>query len=153
MRSSLPGAVGTAPVRQNLIPKSVREDARRQAEIHKWIESEKKGHDLGEKAIEDWYRKFWGKYCRARRLEHLVGEQQWVEFAEHEFGRMYQSILDGNEVLKDLIERFENGWENLDFMVWVHDERMSRQRIEEILGWLEIVNINITRLDPRQQQG
>jgi hypothetical protein len=150
MRSSLPGGVCQAPIKHRLPPRSVYADARREAEKHKWLESERKGCDVGQQAIEDWYRQFWSKYCRARRLEHLAGEQQWVEFAEHEFGRMFQSILDGNVLLQDLIERFEDGWENLHFTVWVHDQRKSRQEIDEIIGLLEIININITRLDPRQ---
>lgn len=150
MLSSLPGAVRKAPVKHGVVPKSVYDGAHLEAEKHKWIESKKAGRDLGQKAIEDWYRQFWARYCRARRLEHLAGEQQWVEFAEHEFGRMYQSIVDGNVLLEELIARFEDGWENLRFTVWVHDQRKSRQEIDEILDLLEIININITRLDPRQ---
>ena len=152
MRSSLPGAVCKAPIKHSSPPRSVYTDAHHEAEKHKWIESKKAGRDLGLQAIEDWYRQFWGRYCRARRLEHLSGEQQWVEFAEHEFGQMYQSIVDGNAVLSHLIERFEAGWENLQFTFWVQDAKKSREEINEILGLLEIININITRLEPRLHQ-
>lgn len=141
MLTSFPGAVRKTP------PKSVHVDARREAEKHKWIESERNGRDLGQQAIEDWYRKFWGRYCRARRLEHLSGEQLWVEFAEHEFGRMYELLMSGNVVLQELITRFEDGWENLRFTVWVQDTGKSRDEIDVIINLLEIINVNISRLD------
>ncbi len=150
MTESSPSAVCNPP---NVDPSSLRsvyEDARREAEKHKWLESEKNGCDLGDQAIEDWYRQFWNKYCRVRRLEHLSGEQQWAEFASEEFGRMYELLLSGDELLEDLIVRFEHGWENLRFTNWVHECEMSRPKIERILELLEIININIARLDRRQ---
>lgn len=153
MRSPLPGAVCRRPIQRGLIAKSVYVDAYQEAEKHKWIESKHAGHDLGQPAIEDWYRRFWAKYCRARRLEHLTGEQQWVEFAEQEFGRMYDLIMAGNPQLDELIARIEQGWENLHFTVWVHKTQKSRQEIDGILGLLEIININIARLEPRLHGG
>lgn len=152
MLSSFPGSVGSPPGQPPLIPRSVYLDACREAEIHKWIESKKAGRDLGEQAIEDWYRQFWGKYCRARRLEHLSGEQQWTEFKQEEFGQMYQLLVSGDVLLGELIERFEQGWENLHFMTWVHREQKTRDEIQEVIYLLEMININITRLEPRLQQ-
>lgn len=153
MRSPLPGGACRRPITRGSIARSVYLDARQEAEKHKWIESKHAGRDLGQPAIEDWYRKFWGKYCRARRLEHLSGEQQWVEFAEQEFGRMYDLIMAGNSQLDELIARFEEGWENLHFMVWVHNEEKLRQEIDGIIELLEIININIARLEPRLHAG
>lgn len=150
MTESSPTAVCECQADQSPAAQSVYEAARREAEIYKWLESEKRGHDVGEKAIEDWYRRFWNKYCRSRRVEHLAGEQQWVEFAVHEFGCMYAMLTAGDRVLEDLIDRFERGWENLDFAEWVHDEQKSRGQIEEIIYLLEMININIARLDRRQ---
>ena len=130
-------------------PSSVYDHARREAEKHKWLESEKQGCDVGPQAIEDWYRQFWGKYCRQRRLEHLAGRQQWAEFADHEFGQMYELLVSGNSLLQDLIDRFERGWENLQFAVWLHETKRSQEEVEYILSLLEIININIARLEPR----
>lgn len=152
MLASFPGAVGKAPVNQSLPARSVYVDARREAEKHKWLESEKRGHDVGHQAIEDWYRQFWGRYCRARRLEHLSGEQQWTEFADHEFGRMFELLMSGDILLSELIQRFEQGWENLHFMTWVHEQKKSRDEINEVIYLLEMININITRLEPRLHQ-
>lgn len=150
MRSPLPGGACRRPIQRGLIPKSVYDDAHREAEKHKWIESKHAGCDLGQSAIEDWYRKFWKKYCRARRIEHLSGEQQWLEFDEREFGQMYEMIQAGNPQLDDLIHRIEDGWENLQFMLWMHQERKTREEIDGIIDLLEIININIARLDRNQ---
>ena len=130
-------------------PISVYDQAREEAEKHKWLESEKHGCDQGPEAIEDWYRQFWGRYCRTRRLEHLAGKRQWAEFADHEFGQMYELLQSGNKLLHELIHRFEQGWENLQFAVWLHESDKPREQIEHILGLLEIFNINIARLEPR----
>nr|MBA3544497.1 hypothetical protein [Chthoniobacterales bacterium] len=46
---------------------------------HKWIESEKAGHDLGEAAIRRWVQFHWWGYLRARWLEHLQGKRFWFE--------------------------------------------------------------------------
>ncbi len=47
---------------------------RREAERHKWIESEKAGADLGENAIRQWVKCHWWGYLRARWLEHLQAQ-------------------------------------------------------------------------------
>ena len=138
------------PTRNNSSnPKSIHDEAQAEADKYKWIESEKQGYDLGRQAIEDWYQQFWANYCRERRLEHIAGQQHWTEFADHEFGQMYEKILDGNKVLEELIEKFGNGKENLELVIEMHDSNKTREEIEEILELLEIININIARLEPR----
>ena len=74
-------------------PASIYDDALREAQRHKWIESQKQGRDLGEQAIRDWFRKHWRSYCRHRRVEHLRGRQRWAEFDDDAFGRVNALIL------------------------------------------------------------
>ena len=57
-------------------------EAVKEAERHKWIESQKHGRDLGQAAIRDWYRNYWNRFCRWRRMEHLQGTRRWREFGE-----------------------------------------------------------------------
>lgn len=63
---------------------------------------------------------------------------------------MFQLIMSGDMLLSDLIARIEEGWENLHFMTWVHREEMTHDKINEVIYLLEMININITRLDPRE---
>ena len=58
---------------------SVYADSRKEAEVFKWIESEKAGYDRGEVAIRRWVQQHWNGYLRARVLEHLEGKCFWVE--------------------------------------------------------------------------
>lgn len=146
MRSPLPGGV-CHPSKHNLAPpKSVYLSAQDEADRHKWIESQKRGCNLGRQALEDWYQRFWRNYCVAKRLEHLIGHQRWTEFADHEFGQMYQHLVSGNDLLARILEKIEVGWENLDIINWGHAERLS---MDEMLPLLEMININIARLEPR----
>ena len=45
-------------------------DQRVEMEKHKWIESEKVGHDLGNSAVMDWIRKYAKKYRDKYNLIH-----------------------------------------------------------------------------------
>ena len=146
LRSPLPGGVCHSSKRNPSPPQSVYDSAQDEADRHKWIESQKRGCDLGRQAQEDWYQRFWHNYCRAKRLEHLTGHQQWVEFADHEFGQMYQHVVSGNQLLTRILEKIEAGAENLDIICWGHDEQLP---MAELLTMLEMVNINIARLEPR----
>ena len=146
MRSPLPGGVCHPSKKNSSPPKSVYDSAQDEADRHKWIESQKRGCDLGRRALEDWYQRFWHNYCRAKRLEHLTGHQQWAEFADHEFGQMYQHLVSGNHLLARMLEKIEGGSENLDIILWAQDEQL---RMDDVLPLLEMVNINIARLEPR----
>ena len=84
--------------------------AQRIADAHKYIESQKAGHDLGATAIDDWQRRHWTLWLRHRYVEHLLGETCWEEFDVARFGRLrvlfeaYPELLDEvyNEVLTKL---------------------------------------------------
>ena len=45
---------------------SVYDDCEQEAARFKWIESEKRGRDMGEDAIRLWVRQHWNGYLRAR---------------------------------------------------------------------------------------
>src|SRR5262245_7875293 len=59
--------------------------AREEIARHKWIESEKARQDLGQKAIDDWLSRFWWRFCRRRRIEHIEGQRCWREFNDLDF--------------------------------------------------------------------
>src|SRR5262249_25668949 len=81
---------------------SVYADCEREAQVYKWIESEKAGRDLGEAAIRRWVQEHWWGYLRARWLEHLQGKRFWVELDRGDFGLLQREFHD-NTLLLDRI--------------------------------------------------
>lgn len=129
-------------------PASLYDEARKEAEIHKWIESQKHGRDLGERAIDDWYRTYWMLFCRHRRMEHLCGRRQWFEFSDEKFGRLYSLIVAGDVLVDRILDRVYAGYENLEIINWALDWGLPMPRVVFIL---EAVDVNRARLDPRSR--
>src|SRR5262245_14305154 len=65
----------------------------KEIERHKWLESEKARRDLGDAAIADWVRRYWWRFCRWRRIEHVEGVQRWFEFSFDDFAKALSAIL------------------------------------------------------------
>ena len=127
-----------------LVP-SVYDEAWKEAERHKWIESQKHGHDLGDLAIHDWYRVYWYQYCRVRRLEHLGGHRRWREFGDEKFGQLYSLIVAGDLLVDRILDRVYAGHENLCIINWALDWGLPMDRVIDVLSQLDV---NRARLDP-----
>ena len=128
-------------------PPSLYEAADVEADIHKWLVSEKLKRDAGLPAVTEWWAKHWPGFCRYRRIEHLLGTKKWREFEDDAFGRFYDLVLIGDSLVTAILDRVADGWENLQFMIWADDCGHPRHRVLEIL---EVVNINAAaRMDPR----
>lgn len=126
-------------------PRSLRWEGWQEALRHKWIESQKQGRDLGDQALKDWFRKHWLPFCRIKRLEHVEGQQRWEEFAEHEFGQIYELILDGDLLLDCILDRMEHGLDNLEIINWALAWAMPMERVVDLLL---MIDINRARLEP-----
>ncbi|MDR1612549.1 MAG: response regulator [Planctomycetota bacterium] len=127
---SLPGSIVT---------KNLFEEASGEAYRHKWIESEKSGHDLGDAALEDWHRRFWHKFVRERWIQHIKGEIFWPELDNDDFGVLETSEFDGCRPQADkIVEILENGGENLDIVQWAIDTGQDMGCIMRILGRLDL---------------
>ncbi len=125
---------------------SLYQDGYQTAQCHKWIESEKFGHDLGEAAIKEWFGKYWLRHCRIRRIEHVIGSSRCLEFQDGP-SELLLSLYESNDLLFDMIlDRVSHGWENLDVIVWAQNWGLSMEDVHTIL--LEL-NINCARLEPR----
>jgi hypothetical protein len=124
---------------------SLYEEAHREAERHKWIESERQGHDLGDSAIKDWYRRYWPRYCRHRRIEHICGHKRWQEFGDEAFGCVVSLMVTGDLLTKLLLERIDAGYENLSLINWAIEWGLPMDRVIHIL---EQIDVNRARLDP-----
>ena len=91
---------------------SLYEEGLREAQRHKWIESQKHGADLGDWALTDWYRRYWPLFCRLKCLEHLSGRCSWQEFAPEDFGLIGTLIRDEDLLLEMILDRAHAGQEN-----------------------------------------
>lgn len=127
------------------VPRSLYSAALEEAQRHKWIESQKHGHDLGDTALKDWFRRFWLPFCRTRRLEHVEGMQRWVEFAEQEFGQVFQLIMDDDLLCDRILDRMEHGFDNLEIINWGLEWGLPMPRVIDLL---ELIDINRARLEP-----
>jgi hypothetical protein len=125
---------------------SIHEDWQREADRHKWIESEKAGQDLGEQAMRQWVKQHWCGYLRARWLEHLQGKQFWIELDRGDFGLLLQRFQDRALLLDRILDRLKTGQENLQIIIWAIDWHLPMYDVLEILTALDI---NSRRLSHR----
>lgn len=126
-------------------PESLYDAAWKEALRHKWIESEKRGFDMGQTALDDWYHRFWHRYCRLKRLEHLHGSRCWLEFNFAEVGLIPQLLEQGDLLLELILDRAYCGHENLDIINWAMTWGLPVPRVIDIL---EQLDLNRGRLDP-----
>jgi hypothetical protein len=122
---------------------SLYEDSEEEAKRHKWIESEKAGHDLGEMAIRAWVKQHWWGYLRARWVEHLQGTRFWVELDRGDFGLIKRLFLDHPVLIDCILDRLKAGQENLDIMIWACTWHIPFDQVVQIL---EALDINSRRL-------
>lgn len=124
---------------------SVQEAGLREAEIHKWIESQKRGRDLGIWALTDWYTRYWPIFCRLKCLEHLAGIRSWSEFSPENFGLIGKLIRDEDLLLEMVLDRAYFGRENLDLILWALEWGLPIKRVMYIL---EQLNLNQAQIEP-----
>lgn len=112
---------------------------------HKWLESEKSGFDLGDDVFLEWYNRFWSRYLRFRRLEHVQGELHWKEFAQESYGILSCSESINCLLLDRIIDRICEGYENLDLINWAYDWNLP---VDQVIDILERLDVNSTRFAP-----
>jgi hypothetical protein len=126
---------------------SLYEAAFEEADRHKWLVSERLKRDAGLTALSEWWLHYWPRFCRHRRIEHLLGAIKWREFEEDAYGRFRNQMQIGDPLVTAILTRVGEGWENLDFTCWMHDTGLPSEPVLEIL---EVVNINdASRMDPK----
>jgi hypothetical protein len=118
-------------------------DCRREAEVFKWIESERAGCDLGEAAIRTWVHKHWDAYLRARWIQHLEGRIFWTELGQDEFGFLQRQFQQHALLLDRISDFLKAGKENLDIIVWAIDWNID---VKPVLAILQSLDMNSKRL-------
>ena len=114
------------------------EEASKEAYSHKWIESERAGHDLGDAAIEDWYRRYWNSFVRERWIQHIKGEVFWPELDNHDFGIAGSEFTDCQPQFQEIVGILEKGGENLDIVQWAINGGQDMDCVMRILGRLDL---------------
>lgn len=116
---------------------------------HKWIESEKARRDVGQAAVADWLKRFWWRFCRWRRIEHVEGIQRWYEFSHEDFAKILKPILENDQLVIVIIEMMKTDkrrvMDNYDIIDWAVSVGIPSERVLEILG---DIHINVARLEP-----
>ena len=124
------------------ISASVYDQAWREACRHKWIESQKRGIDLGRAAIKDWDERHFKKFYRWCHWRHLTGRQFFEEFPDEHFNR----VMDPRDELEwQVVIRFWDGLENLEIFNCAHGCGWPTARVRVVLSDLRI---NEARLRP-----
>lgn len=124
--------------------RSLLDEARREAEVHKWIESQKRGWDLGDWAVRDWFDRYWSDFCRHRLMEHLSGQVFWAEFTERKFGLLQQFPLASELVYRTVVNYMYSGMENLLILNLAMDSDLPLPTVRYILGQIDMNDERIT---------
>jgi len=138
-RSSPPPGDRDAAPAMNLYERAFRE-----AERHKWLESERTGYDVGEGAIREWYATRWAHFCRVCQLQHVAGRVRWDQFDPETFGTLHGVIASGDVLADRILDRIDAGWENLTILLWAREWGLPMKATMTIL---ERIDVNRARLD------
>lgn len=112
---------------------------------HKWIESQKVGHDLGRISCEQWLQLYWRSWVRVKLLEHLYGWRRWSAFPPEQFGIFLRTTLEHivpAQVLARVSGILGTGGENLDVIDWAVD---NGEDLNAIFWLLSTIDINAVR--------
>lgn len=126
-------------------PESLFREALAEAERHKYLASEKAGHDLGPEALDDWHRRHWMIWLRHRWLEHLLGLRCWEEFEPWRFGRLAVLFAGHAALLAEIAELVRRGAENADILWWAAKQRRDLDAVVSILTEVRINEIRCSR--------
>lgn len=114
------------------------DDARREAERFRWLESEKAGYDLGDAAVRAWVARHWAGFLRARVLEHLSGTKFWPELDRGDFGVLPRRFPGDAELVREIADQFAAGSDNLSIISWAVTANRPMQLVTDILQALDI---------------
>jgi len=113
---------------------------------HKWIESEKHRRDMGVVAVKEWFHKYWWKFCRYRRIEHIEGDRLWKEFDDIEFAMLIRIVVERdllNSILNRMKGRGTRFHDNLDIFDWAREN--PQINIDHVHAFLLVIDIDKAR--------
>jgi hypothetical protein len=99
--------------------------------------------------VADWLRRFWWRFCRWRRIEHVEGVHRWYEFSHEDFAKILRPILENDRLMLVVLELMKADrrrvMNDLEIIEWARDAGLPMERVLDILGE---IHINVARLDP-----
>jgi hypothetical protein len=113
---------------------------------HKWLQSKAAGHDLGMAALDDWERRFWIKFCRWRRFEHIEGDQCWIEFNGLDFA-IVKNVRAFNDLLNQILTLMKDRKflrDNLEMIEWAKANPHISE--DHVIQFLTVIDINSARM-------
>lgn len=123
----------------------VYQEAEKAIQEHRWLQSEKAGRDLGAEAEREWSESYWLRFYRIRFVQHLKGEVFFEEFGPECFGAGAGRRGTRPGLLESILDRVQDGAENLDIICWALERGLPREQVLDILGALDL---NSRRLPP-----
>ncbi len=125
-------------------PKSLFDCAQEEAEKHRYVESMKKGMDLGFEAIADWQKKYWTVWLRHRWVEHLLGMECWEEFPAGKFACLDSLRHRYKEAVEMITNMARKGMENLNIVIEAGETRLDTDTVVNILDVLSLNDYRCT---------
>jgi len=119
------------------------DQARREAEVHKWLLSEEAKRDMGAEAIEDWFRVHFHGFARKCLFDHITGRCCYDLFNPDAFNivqvHQFREPNVGQKVIELLLSK-----QNLDIFRWICDAQITDEEVlDDVIDFLSIVNVNI----------
>ncbi|MBM4035185.1 MAG: hypothetical protein FJ291_25870 [Planctomycetes bacterium] len=130
---------------RSLEQESLFQEALREAQKHKYLESQRAGRDLGIEGIDDWQRRFWTPWFRYHWLEHLLGLRCWEELEPWRFGRLRTLFPTHEALVAEVADLVRRGAENADILWWAAKARRELPVVMAILTEVRINEIRCSR--------
>jgi len=128
---------------RNLTARSVVDEAWIEAHKHKWIESQKRGYDVGDAALRDWFHQHWPLFCRRKYVQHLHGDTFWREFSDDKFGVLNQIPIEDRKVFDTVLGHVYNGMENLCILNFALQTEYPLDMVRQLLGIIDMNNYRL----------
>jgi hypothetical protein len=132
---------------QLTLTQSVQQVVRLKLDLHKWLESEKAGMDLGEQAIRDWVQHYWDRFLRECWLEHVLGKVHWKELGTCNFA-ICKKQFEEDSLAEEIVELFRcggNEGENLGIIMRAQEYGWPMEHVFEVLVTIDINSYRMVR--------
>jgi hypothetical protein len=136
--------VAEVTIDENIKCLSLEVEAWQQALKERWYQSEQAGRDVGETAIRLWVHRHWPGFVRHRWIQHMLGEQFWLELKREEYAILRDTPVEVRPLLDTIIDKLICGAENLNLVQWLRQRCPEERKV--IRKLLCTIDINSHRL-------